>query len=520
MKRTNPPGIFNDVIGPVMRGPSSSHTAGSHRIGDVIKQLAGADITKADFNFHPGGSLASTYHTQGSDIGLAAGLLGIDMTHPDLPKSLELARESGIELSFNITEYPADHPNTYRCFIATKKEEKFQVTALSIGGGIIVFTEIQGFACNLRMDLPSLILIGNSQEIDAWWKKAENNPEFQIQVFRHQLDYKNNEALLIVEFNISAPLLPQLEIQDCFKRLIHPVYPVMGYAGSLLPFHTAGDLEGMTDLADLDLADLAIEYETKRSAISAEEVINRMDNLVDIFMESIDIGLSGTEYKDRIAHSQSPAYLEQSQKGKLISAGPLEKMTAYTMAIMEAKSAMEVIVAAPTAGSAGGLPGALIGLAEEMGSNRELVNRAFLAAGLIGIFISAEATFAAEVAGCQAETGAGASMAAAGMIQLAGGNAKQALDASSLALQNVMGLVCDPVANRVEIPCLSRNVQAGANALISANMILGGVDAVIPLSESIQTMLEVGKALPRELRCTALGGLAITKTAKSIESRM
>ncbi len=520
MKTISPPGIFNDVIGPVMRGPSSSHTAGSHRIGNVIRQLAGANILKVDFHFHPGGSLASTYHTQGSDIGLAAGLLGIDISHPDLPKSIDLARNAGIELSFNITDYPADHPNTYRCFIDTKKGEKFQVTALSTGGGIIEFTRIQNFDCSLQMDLPSLILLGKDRIIDQWWNNIQEDSKFKSQIFKHQFTHLNNEALLIIEFNVKAPGLLQPALKDVFFKLINPVYPVMGYAGSLLPFQTAGDLEKMSNLASQDLADLAIEYESRRSQITAEEVVKRMDKLVDILMETIDKGLSGTEYQDRIAHSQSPAYMEKSQKGKLIPAGPLEKMTAYTMAIMEAKSAMEVIVAAPTAGSAGGLPGALIGLAEDMDTDRKQLTRAFLAAGLIGVFISAEATFAAEVAGCQAETGAGASMAAAGMIQLAEGNAKQALDASSIALQNVMGLVCDPVANRVEIPCLGRNVQAGANALVSANMILGGVDAVIPLSESIQAMLEVGKALPRELRCTALGGLSMTNTAKKIEKHL
>lgn len=159
-------------------------------------------------------------------------------------------------------------------------------------------------------------------------------------------------------------------------------------------------------------------------------------------------------------------------------------------------------------------------MAEELDANLDQITKAFLAAGLIGVFISRDATFAAEVAGCQAETGTGAGMAAAGMIQLANGTAREALGAASIALQNVMGLICDPVANRVEVPCLSRNVQSGANALASANMILGGVDPVIPLSETINTLLDVGKALPRELRCTALGGLSVTKTAKEIEKRL
>jgi L-serine dehydratase len=129
-----------------------------------------------------------------------------------------------------------------------------------------------------------------------------------------------------------------------------------------------------------------------------------------------------------------------------------------------------------------------------------------------------DATFAAEVAGCQAETGAGAAMAAAGLVEMAGGTAQQAFDAASLALQNVMGLVCDPIANRVEIPCLSRNANAAANALTSANMILGGIQAVIPLNETINTMIEVGRLIPSSLRCTAICGLSDTPTARRLEA--
>jgi L-serine dehydratase len=517
MKTINPPGIFNDVIGPVMRGPSSSHTAGSHRIGNVIKQFASSGIKKADFYFHPGGSLATTYQTQGSDIGLAAGLMGMEITDPDMDKSLVLIEKHGIDLSFHISDYTADHPNTYRCIFETNKGEIIQVTALSTGGGIIEFTEIQGIAFKVQMDLPTLIIHGKSKEVILWWENTKKDIVLQSQVYRHQINTKDDDTLLVIEFSVPNPRLGPVDVKDCFSQLILPVYPVMGYAGSFLPFQLANDLEERQDLGDLDLADLAIEYETIRSAIPAEEVLKKMDGLVDIFMEAIDKGLSGTEYKNRIVHSQSPGFLDKSQKGKLLPAGPLDKITAYTMAIMEAKSAMEIIIAAPTAGAAGGLPGALIGMAEEMSASRDQLIKAFLASGIVGVFITAEATFAAEVAGCQAETGAGAGMAAAGLVQLGGGSAKQAMGAASVALQNILGLVCDPVGNRVEIPCLSRNVQVGANALVSANMILGGVDPVIPLSETIQTLMEIGKSLPRSLRCTALGGLAITKTAKRIE---
>jgi L-serine dehydratase len=146
--------------------------------------------------------------------------------------------------------------------------------------------------------------------------------------------------------------------------------------------------------------------------------------------------------------------------------------------------------------------------------------RALLAAGMIGVFICARSTFAAEVCGCMAECGSAAGMAAAALATLAGGSARQAVDAASMALQNTMGLVCDPVAGRVEVPCLGKNVLAAANALACANMALAGYDAVIPLDEVIAAMDLTGKSLPMELRCTGLGGLSVTPASQRIEAKL
>jgi len=143
-----------------------------------------------------------------------------------------------------------------------------------------------------------------------------------------------------------------------------------------------------------------------------------------------------------------------------------------------------------------------------------------LAAGIIGVFISEQATFSAEVCGCQAECGTASAMAAAGLVQLIGGNVKQGIDAASIALQNMLGLICDPVANRVEVPCLGKNVMAAANAFAAANMIISGVDVVIPLDETIKAMYKVGVSLPVELRCTGRGGLSTTETALKIMGKM
>jgi L-serine dehydratase len=205
---------------------------------------------------------------------------------------------------------------------------------------------------------------------------------------------------------------------------------------------------------------------------------------------------------------------------RLLDGGILNQMILYVTAMMEMKSSMGVIVAAPTAGACGGLPGACIGAASAMGLSLSDMTKAMLAAGLIGVLIAAHATFAAEVGGCQAECGAGSGMAAAALVTLGKGTTRQAIAAASMALQNVLGMICDPVAKRVEVPCLGKNVMAASNALACANMALADFDAVIPLDEVIDTMDEVGKSIPRELKCTALGGLSITRTSKEIERRL
>lgn len=143
-----------------------------------------------------------------------------------------------------------------------------------------------------------------------------------------------------------------------------------------------------------------------------------------------------------------------------------------------------------------------------------------LSAGLIGIFIANQATLAAKLTGCQAETGAASCRTAAALVTLAGGTLKQSLAAASMALQNMLGLICDPVANRVEVPCLGRNLMAAANALTCANVALAGYDPLIPLDEVIKAAFEVGKQLPRELRCTGLGGLSVTPTSKELERKL
>lgn len=203
-----------------------------------------------------------------------------------------------------------------------------------------------------------------------------------------------------------------------------------------------------------------------------------------------------------------------------IDAGLLTGAMQAAIAVMENSCAHHIVAAAPTAGSSGVIPAAVVYAGTQMGLPKEELDRALLTAGLVCVFIANQATFGAEVGGCQAENGSASAMAAAGVVQLLGGTAEQALAAASLALQNMLGLVCDPIAGLTEIPCISRNVAAMSNAVLSANMVLLGFDPVIPLDETICAMGRIGADMPAELRCTCRGGLCRTPTGCRLDAQV
>jgi len=512
------PSIFNDVIGPVMRGPSSSHCAAAVRIGRIVRDLMDGEIKDVLIEFDPDGSLATTHESQGSDMGLFGGFLGWDTTDERLVSSPEMIREAGINVEIKISPIDADHPNTYKMTV-TNSLETHTLTAISTGGGIIEVVEIDGVKVSVAGDYyDTLIYFGSDGDrLLAHLKETMQADEIHI---------LGSENTQFVEIKSQEFLTKQtiFELRSKFDiqsiKQIEPVLPVLSHREINVPFITCAEMMEYNRDKNLDLWELAVHYENARGAITDERVMEKMTDIIDIMKNAIHSGLAGTEYADRILGYQSGNFQTQMENHRLIDGGVLNQIIMYTTALMESKSAMGLIVAAPTAGACGGLPGACIGAASAMGLSKEEMTRAMLAGGMIGVYIAAHATFAAEVGGCQAECGAGSGMAAAALVTLAGGSTQQGVNAASMALQNILGMICDPVANRVEVPCLGKNVMAASNALACANMALADYDPVIPLDEVIQTMDAVGKMLPPALRCTAYGGLSITTTSKEIEKRL
>lgn len=206
--------------------------------------------------------------------------------------------------------------------------------------------------------------------------------------------------------------------------------------------------------------------------------------------------------------------------GKSICGNVLTKALIYSQAVLEVNASMGVIVAAPTAGSAGVLPAVLFALEEEFGLSEKQLLDGMFTAGAIGYLLMKNASVSGAEAGCQAEIGSAAAMASAAAVEMMGGTPEQCLDAASITISNMLGLVCDPIAGLVEMPCQSRNAAGASNALTSAEMALAGIKAAVPFTEMAAAMYRVGKGLPSELRETALGGCAATPTGCSLKCRI
>jgi L-serine dehydratase len=521
-----PVSIFNDVLGPVMRGPSSSHTAAAWRISSLACQLLGEKPKTFVVDFSTDGSLATTYSGQGSDIGIAGGILGCNMESDQIIDSIRLVREQDIDLRFRIYDYKNDHPNTYKISATSVNNTITELVAVSTGGGMIQIRELNGFRVDVTggyyeyfFYVASLTEGDSAKSIESILR---NFPDSGIELVdivadsgRYMINIKASQAIESDRSQKIASLLNADKIQSA-----NPVVPVPSRTGCVVPFTSATELLLKLPNDRSQLCDMALWYESERGNISEDEVWALASGVLKVMRSSLQNGLIGTSFDDRILGRQSHLIDEAVDRKRILDSPLINAVIRNTTAIMESKSAYHPIVASPTAGSCAVVPGALLASADLYGYSDEETIRALLAAGMAGVFIATRSTFSAEVAGCQAECGAASAMAAAAIVQLLGGNAHESLNAASFALQNMLGLVCDPVANRVEVPCLGKNIIGASNAITSANVTMSGFDTLIPFDEVIDAMDRIGHSLCDELCCTGKGGLSTTPTALRIESKL
>ena len=281
-----------------------------------------------------------------------------------------------------------------------------------------------------------------------------------------------------------------------------------------MDFKNAKELLALCQEKKLPISEVMRQREILLGETTAEIVDQRMDRVLEIMKDA-----AFSPIKDPVISmggligGEARKLCEFHNLGKSLCGNVLGKGITYAMATLETNASMGLIVASPTAGSAGIVPGMMLALQEVYGFSDKKIRQALFNAGAIGYLAMRNATVAGAVGGCQAEVGIASAMAASAAVELLGGTPLQCTYSASTVLMNMLGLVCDPVGGLVEYPCQNRNAAGVSNALIAAEMSLAGIPQFIPLDEMIDAMYTVGKKLPAELRETALGGCAATPSA-------
>ncbi len=523
-----PVSIFNDIIGPIMRGPSSGHTAATWRMGNMTLQLLGVKPDEVDCRFHKTGAYANVYKQQRSDLAFTAGLMNFSMRDKKYDLAFSEAKASNINLLFTTPSLAgADHPNEVEVYAKANTNNEITVRYRSIGGGIASFISIDGHKVHYTGNKYALfICLEQSKSVYAQSLKQnllQNASEKNI-IIEESL---HNETLLYSFYSSSPFSSNELETLILDKeikwvRSINPLMFPIYSADATLEADFFQQIVAYPPQNISSASELAQKYEKALLGISEEEAKNYFTDCIEVMENCVKFGLNLTD-KNSMRLLKPLAHSINQQKDNMLIGGIHGQIAVYAMAAAEWNASGGLIVAAPTAGSGAILPATIAGL-KELGFSDDSIAKGLWAAGLIGFVIAHEYTFAGGVGGCQVEIGSAGAMAAAMIVEATLHERKliskeqtgfaTVLSAATLFLQNSLGLVCDPVQGFVELPCIARNATASSQAFVCADLALAGWQSPISFHDSILAMKDVGDKMSMELRCTSLGGLASRPLAK------
>ncbi|RFU70966.1 L-serine ammonia-lyase, iron-sulfur-dependent, subunit alpha [Peribacillus saganii] len=285
-------------------------------------------------------------------------------------------------------------------------------------------------------------------------------------------------------------------------------------------FRNVAELVKLAESRKVKIAEIMIQQEIDFSGLAREQIIEKMDRNLTVMEQAIERGLSGVKSFSGLTGGDAVLLQNYIKRGKTLSGAILLDAVSKAVATNEVNAAMGTICATPTAGSAGVVPGTLFAVKDVlMPSRQEMIEFLFTAAAF-GFVVANNASISGAAGGCQAEVGSASGMAAASIVEMAGGTPKQCAEAFAITLKNMLGLVCDPVAGLVEVPCVKRNAMGASNAMTAADMALAGITSRIPCDEVISAMYKIGQSMPSALRETGQGGLAATPTGKALEAKI
>jgi L-serine dehydratase len=285
-------------------------------------------------------------------------------------------------------------------------------------------------------------------------------------------------------------------------------------------FRNVAELVELATSKNKKISDLMIEQEVEVTGRSREEVLAMMDRNLTVMEQAVERGIKGVKSHSGLTGGDAVLLQKYIEKGSFLSGETILDAVSKAVATNEVNAAMGTICATPTAGSAGVVPGTLFAVKSKLNPTREQMVSFLFTAGAFGFVVANNASISGAAGGCQAEVGSASGMAAAAIVEMAGGTPAQCAEAMAITLKNMLGLVCDPVAGLVEVPCVKRNAMGAANAMVAADMALAGITSRIPCDEVIDAMYKIGQSMPSALRETAQGGLAATPTGRELEAKI
>ncbi len=512
-----------EILGPIMVGPSSSHTAGALRIALVARSLGPQHLDDVEFTLY--NSFAHTYQGHGSDRALVAGMMGLAPDDVRVRESFDLAREAHLAYAFiDGGEDAGRHPNTVRVTMRGDGRT-VSLTGESLGGGRIRISTINGVRVKITGDYPTIFVAHNDRPgVLAALTSGLSAASVNIATMHTYRETRGGRAYTVFEVDdaIDSALLEYLQRGP---SIISACAVNVPGAARVAPdthldngFNDGSELLAQCQQQGLSIGELMRKREQELSPDT--DVDARMARVISVMREETRATIEKPEPSlGGLIGGQAQAVAQGNPSlASALLGGTLTKAIAYAMAVLERSATMGVIVAAPTAGSAGVIPGTLLAIAEQTGADDEQIARALWNACAIGAIVARNASVAGSEGGCQAEVGTAAAMAASALTELMGGSPKTCLSAASTAIANLLGLVCDPVRGLVEYPCQNRNAIGTANAFCAAQLALSGVLDPLPFDEVVASMKAVGSTLPATLRETALGGLAAAPSAASAKN--
>ncbi|MGP4068084.1 L-serine ammonia-lyase, iron-sulfur-dependent, subunit alpha [Halobacillus sp. B29] len=285
-------------------------------------------------------------------------------------------------------------------------------------------------------------------------------------------------------------------------------------------FRNVAELVELADSENIQISEVMIRQEMEVKELTREEVYQHMEKNLEVMEKAIEDGLKGVKSHSGLTGGDAVLIQNYMKNHTPLSGNLLMDAVSKAVATNEVNAAMGTICATPTAGSAGCVPGTLFAVKNQLNPTRDQMVRYLFTSGAFGFVVANNASISGAAGGCQAEVGSAAGMAAAAIVEMAGGTPSQSAEAMAITLKNMLGLICDPVAGLVEVPCVKRNAMGASNAVVAADMALAGVTSRIPCDEVIDAMYKVGQRMPSAFRETAQGGLAATPTGRELEAKV